>query len=188
MEAEPVPATQPVAKAEPTVAATPAVDAAEPERDARPKAAAKPKATPRAKAGAKPKAAAKPKPKAKAAAKPKATAARRKAAAPRTFEPTEAAEAAAAGADERAGGAIPLAKTPPKTRPAPTYPRPKPVSEGAPGIGRTGYRDKTEPAPGRKRGAEIVTGAMKTAGDVAQAGLALGRQALKRVVGRVPKP
>src|SRR6185503_4471164 len=52
-------------------------------------------AKPKAKASAKPRA------KAPAAAKPKATATRRKAAAPRTFEPTEAAEAAGGGGRAR---------------------------------------------------------------------------------------
>jgi hypothetical protein len=178
----PAPASEPAPappKSEPVATPDPVAPPPESaEAPAKPKAAAKPKVT----------AAAKPKAKPKAAAKPKATAARRKAAAPRTFEPTAAAETAAAGADERAAGVKPAGKKPPKTRAESTYPRPKPVSSAAPGIGGTGYRDTSAPEPGRSRRAKIATGAVKTAGGVAQAGVALGRHAVKRVVARLPKP
>jgi hypothetical protein len=141
-------------------------------RAAKSTATAKPAAKqPAAAAAAKPKAAAKPRtsPAAKTAAKPRATATRRKAAAPRTFEPTEAAEAAAGAAD------------------APTYPRPRPVSEGAPGIG-TGYRDEPAAESGRPSGVDVAASAVRAAGEVAHLGLTLGSELLKGVVKRLPKP
>jgi hypothetical protein len=124
---------------------------------------------------------------AKKTSKPRATAARRKAAAPRTFEPTQAAESAAGAADERAAGAIPLGETPrrPEER---SYPRPRPVSEGARGIGTGGYRDQPSQDSGRPSGVELATTAVKAAGEVAQLGLTIGGHVLKRVVDRLPKP
>ena len=139
-------------------------------------AATKPSAKPAAK-----------QPATKAAAKPRATASRRKAAAPRTFEPTQAAEAAAGAADERAAGAVPLEETPPVSEER-TYPRPRPVSEGARGIGTTGYRDEQAEESGRPSGVEVAATAVRAAGEVAQLGLSLGGAVLKRVAGRVPKP
>jgi len=139
-----------------------------------------------------------PKPKAKPKAKPKspgkpvaplATAGRRKAAAPRTFEPTQAAEAAAGAADERVAGAVPRAQTPPKPRPSATaYPRPRPVGEDAPGIGHTGYRDKPSPERGRPSGVELVTTAIRATGELAQVGIAVGGRILKQAAARLPKP
>jgi hypothetical protein len=116
------------------------------------------------------------------------TAARRKAAAPRTFEPTEAAEAAAGAADERAAGAVPRAETPPKPARKRTYPRPQPVREGAPGIGTGGYRDEPSPESARPSGVELATTAVRAAGEVAQLGLTVGGEVLKRVVRRLPRP
>jgi len=136
-----------------------------------------------------------PKRAAKRSSTSRATAARRKAAAPRTFEPTPAAEAAAGAADERAAGA-PLA----------AEPRPRPVREGAPGIGTTGERpDPTssatrerapEPAAseaesaerGRPSGVELVTTAVQAAGELTQIGLTVGGRLLKRAIDRLPKP
>jgi hypothetical protein len=132
--------------------------------------------------------AAKPKPAAtaKAAPKPRATAARRKAAAPRTFEPTPAAEAAAGAADERAAG---VTAAPPASSES-TYPRPRAVREGAPGIGTTTLRDKptSSDESGRPTGTELVAGAVKAAGQVAQLGLAIGGNLVKKAVERLPKP
>jgi hypothetical protein len=178
-----------------TRAATAAAESATPEpkdASAKPKTttAAKPKA-PRAKpAAAKPKAASA---KTTAAAKresaarptPRATATRRKAAAPRTFEPTPAAESAAGPADERAAGA----PTDAPREAAATYPRPRAVREGAPGIGTTTLRDQPASAEsGPPSGPELVTGAVKAAGQVAQIGLAIGGQLVKKAVERLPKP
>ena len=126
-------------------------------------AAAAESATPAPKAPAKP----------RAAAKPRATATRRKAAAPRTFEPTPAAEAAAG----------PGADLPPT--------RPRAVREGAPGIGTTPPRDDAaapESGSGRPSAPELVTGAVKAAGQVAQIGIAIGGELLKKATERLPKP
>ena len=141
-------------------------------------AAAKPKAaTAKTAAGAKPEVAARP--------TPRATATRRKAAAPRTFEPTPAAESAAGPADERAAGAPTDA---PRDAEA-TYPRPRAVREGAPGIGTTTLRDQPASAEsGRPSGTELVTGAVKAAGQVAQLGLAISGRLVKKAVERLPKP
>jgi hypothetical protein len=145
------------------------------------KAAAKPAAAKRPAAARRSAAAKKP-------ATARATATRRKAAAPRTFEPTQAAEAAAGAADERAAGAVPLSETPPKPASERTYPRPRPVSQGAPGIGTAGYRDQSSPESARPSGVELATTAVKAAGQVAQLGLTIGGHVLKRVVDRIPKP
>jgi hypothetical protein len=138
---------------------------------------------------------------AKKPAAARATAARRKAAAPRTFEPTQAAESAAGAVDERAAGPVPLAETPrkpPRERPSA---RPRPVSEGAPGIGtpadaRTpasagGGDERSETGSSesaRPSGVELATTAVKAAGEVAQLSVAIGGHVLKRVVGRLPRP
>jgi hypothetical protein len=129
----------------------------------------------------------------------RATATRRKATAPGTFEPTEAAETAAgaadpaslrsspqpAGAGARAAGSVPRAASPPP----PPEPRPRPVREGAPGMGPSGAREQP-PAPerGRAGGVELVTTAVKAAGELTQFGLAIGGQIIKRAVGKLPKP
>ena len=146
------------------------------------KAAAKPSPEKRATSAKR----AKPK-KAAAAAAPRATATRPKAAAPRTFEPTAAAESAAGAADERAAGAVPPPETPPQPATARSSPRPRPVSEGAPGIGTGGSHDQS-PESGRPSGGELAATAVKAAGEVAQLGLTIGGQVLKRLAGRVPRP
>ena len=164
-----------------TTATTRAAAAAAESATPAPKAAAQGRATG---AAAKPKPAARPKP--KAAAKPRATATRRKAAAPRTFEPTPAAETAAGAADERAAGV-------PADAPAAsegTHSRPRAVREGAPGIGTTTLRDQPPSSSGdrgRPSGPELVTGAVKAAGQVAQIGLAIGGELVKKAVGRLPR-
>jgi hypothetical protein len=139
--------------------------------------AAKPaaaKSKPRSAAKSKPRSAAKSKPRSAAKSKPRAatstasttasTAARPKAVAPRTFEPTEAAESAAATAG------------------------PRPVSEGAPGIGTGGARDERSRESARPSGVELAGTAVKAAGEVAQLGLTIGGHVLKRVVDRLPRP
>jgi hypothetical protein len=98
---------------------------------------------------------------AKRASRPAAT--RPKAAAPRTFEPTQAAEAAA-GAESR----------------------PQPVRQGAPGIGTAGRRDEHSPESRRPSGTDLAGTAVRAAGEVAQLGLTIGGEVLKRVVRRLP--
>jgi hypothetical protein len=122
----------------------------------------------------------------KAASRP--TAARRKAAAPRTFEPTEAAEAAAGAADERAAGVT--AERPAAAMRATTQPRPRPVREGAPGMGTTSADREQPPSPesGRPSGVELVTTAVRATGELTQIGLTIGGRILKRAVDRLPRP
>jgi hypothetical protein len=116
----------------------------------------------RTKAGA----AAKPKPRTAAKAKPKA-AARPKAAAPR------------------------VAATPAR-EPAKPH-RPRPVRAGAPALAESTERARSEPSEPRERGAspptgtELVTTAIQAAGELAQIGLVVGGQVLKRAVNRLPK-
>jgi hypothetical protein len=122
----------------------------------------------------------------KSASRP--TAARRKAAAPRTFEPTEAAEAAAGAADERAAGVT--AERPAAAMRATTQPRPRPVREGAPGMGTTSADREQPPSPesGRPSGVELVTTAVRATGELTQIGLTIGGRILKRAVDRLPRP
>jgi hypothetical protein len=77
-----------------------------------------------------------------------------------------------------------------QTRPAPSeaHARPRPVSEGAPGIGAAGDRDQSSQESARPSGAELATTVFKAAGEVAHLGLAIGGHVLKRAVGRLPRP
>jgi hypothetical protein len=63
------------------------------------------------------------------------------------------------------------------------------VREGAPGIGTAPSRDDAAAAgSGRPSGPELVTGAVKAAGPVAQIGIAIGGELLKKASERIPKP
>ncbi|MET0816859.1 MAG: hypothetical protein ABWZ67_04860, partial [Solirubrobacteraceae bacterium] len=67
--------------------------------------------------------------------------------------------------------------------------RPRAVREGAPGIGTAPSRDDAAaPESGRPTGPELVTGAVKAAGQVAQIGIAIGGDLLKKATDRLPKP
>jgi hypothetical protein len=114
----------------------------------------------------------------KSAAKPKAaTAARAKARTAAKPKPKPAPRAAATPAPE------------------PVKPhRPRPVRAGAPALAKSTERARSEPSEPRKRGAtpptgtELVTTAIQAAGELAQIGLTVGGQVLKRAVNRLPKP
>ena len=116
--------------------------------------------------GAKPEAAAKP----KTAAKPRAAASKPKAAArPKRVAATPA--------------------------PEPRTPhRPRPVRAGAPALKDSTERARSEASEPRERGSkppsgtELVTTAIQAAGELAQIGLTVGGQVLKRAVNRLPKP
>jgi hypothetical protein len=125
----------------------------------------------RATAKAKPKAATKP----KAAAKPKA-ATPRAAAKPRAAAP-------------------PVAAPPVAAAPAPRAPhRPRPIRAGAPALTESTERARAEASEPLERGSkppsgtELVTTAIQAAGELAQIGLTVGGQVLKRAVKRLPKP
>jgi hypothetical protein len=65
------------------------------------------------------------------------------------------------------------------------------VREGAPGIGTpgtAGTRDEPSTESARPTGTELVTTAVRAAGQVAQIGLAIGGQILKRAADRLPRP
>jgi hypothetical protein len=72
--------------------------------------------------------------------------------------------------------------------------RPRPVRAGAPALAESTERARSEPSAPRERGAspptgtELVTTAIQAAGELAQIGLTVGGQVLKRAVKRLPKP
>jgi hypothetical protein len=142
----------------------------------------------------------------------KPAAARRKApakataSAPKTTATTTAATAAAQQPSGRGKAAAPKAAKPPlKAAPepppapktfepaaTPEAPRrgPRPVRPGSPPLGQT---ERREPAPapengGAPRGTELVTTAIQAAGELAQIGITVGSQILKRTLDRLPKP
>ncbi len=90
----------------------------------------------------------------------------------------------------------PRAAAKPKPKPAPA-PRPahgpRPVRAGAPSLAESTERARTaEPPPESTTtppsGTELVTTAIQAAGELAQIGLAVGGQVLKRAVGKLPRP
>jgi hypothetical protein len=108
-----------------------------------------------------------------------------------------------AGAKPRAAAKAkpkPTASAKPRVEPAsrgaaePATPhRPRPVRAGAPSLTASTRRARTaEPAPKSSSsppsGTELVTTAIQAAGELAQIGLAVGGQVLKRAVGKLPKP
>ena len=90
----------------------------------------------------------------------------------------------------------PKAPARPKAVPAPeprTPHRPRPVRAGAPSLGESTERARTaepaaESATSPPSGTELVTTAIQAAGELAQIGLAVGGQVLRRAVDKLPKP
>ena len=107
---------------------------------------------------------------------------------PRTFEPTAGRRGGRRRRRRARRRRDPAVRDPARAAEERTYPRPRPVSEGAPGIGTAGYRDQPSPESGRPSGVELAATAVKAAGEVAQLGLTIGGQVLKRVADRLPKP
>ena len=111
-----------------------------------------------------------------AATKPKATRA----------EPAAKPKAAKAA---KAKPAAPKAQTT-SPKPQPTSPKPRAVRSGSPAL--KAAKDKRTPRrPAQAtppKGTELVTTAVQAAGELAQIGLTLGGQAVKRAVRRLPKP
>jgi hypothetical protein len=64
------------------------------------------------------------------------------------------------------------------------------VREGAPGIGPSDAREQRAPEPehGRPSGVELVTTAVKAAGELTQVSLTIGGKIIKRAVDKLPKP
>jgi hypothetical protein len=97
-----------------------------------------------------------------------------------------------------------VAARPASTRPKPAPPEPKagspstarkprPVRAGAPALKASTERARTAEPPPRSTtsppsGTELVTTAIQAAGELAQIGLAVGGQVLRRAVDRLPKP
>jgi hypothetical protein len=83
-------------------------------------------------------------------------------------------------------------KAAPKAKPAPAR-KPRPVRAGAPALRESTERARTaEPPPESTTtppsGTELVTTAIQAAGELAQIGLAVGGQVLRRAVDKLPKP
>jgi hypothetical protein len=118
----------------------------------------------------------------KPAAKPRATAAKPKSkAAPKAKAPATRTPAAPAPA--------------PAPAPEPATPRrPRPVRAGAPALAESTERARAESSEPLETGSsppsgtELVTTAIQAAGELAQIGLTVGGQVLKRAVRRLPKP
>ena len=85
-------------------------------------------------------------------------------------KPRRAAPAPRPAASARATVPTVTEPAPPRPRPAATPPPPPPRRRGPP------------------RGTELVTTAIQAAGELAQIGLTVGGQALKRAVDRIPRP
>jgi hypothetical protein len=109
--------------------------------------------------------------------------------------------AAAATATKRAAATSPRRKPAAKKR-APAKPKavpistaaakkPTPVRAGARGLDATAQQAAAMRAPATRRapsGTELVTTVVQAAGELAQVGLSIGGQVLKRAVERLPKP
>jgi hypothetical protein len=122
------------------------------------------------------------------AAKPRATAAKPKAAAKTRAAATAKPKAAAPPA-----AAAPRPRTTPRPTPVPTH-GPRPVRAGAPALAESTDRARSEASEPLEQGSspptgtELVTTAIQAAGELAQIGLTVGSQVLKRAVKRLPKP
>ena len=95
---------------------------------------------------------------------------------------------------KRAPAAKPKAAAPrPRPAAAPSQ-RPRPVRAGAPALKESTERARAEASEPLERGSkppsgtELVTTAIQAAGELAQIGLTVGGQVLKRAVNRLPKP
>ena len=81
-----------------------------------------------------------------------------------------------------------------RARPTPPPDGPRPVRAGAPALKESTERARSEASEPRERGSpppsgtELVTTAIQAAGELAQIGLTVGGQVLKRAVKRLPKP
>jgi hypothetical protein len=122
-----------------------------------------------------------------AAASRRRAPARTKAAAPKTTAQTTAAVAAA---QPSSAAEAPTAKEPSRrATEAPPRRRPQPVRPGSPPLGQKERRDAPPPPNGGgPRGTELVTTAIQAAGELAQIGITVGSQLLKRTLERLPKP
>ncbi len=99
----------------------------------------------------------------------------------------------AAAAKQKAAAPEPKVKAKPRAPASPPSHKPRPVRAGAPSLAESTRRARTaEPPPESKTsppsGTELVTTAIQAAGELAQIGIAVGGQVLRRAVDRLPKP
>jgi hypothetical protein len=137
------------------------------------------------------------------ATRPQRIGGRRRAGAKPAAKPTATARAASSGtrrkpAAKKRAAAKPRATA--KAKPAAAKPvpiskatgqKPKPVRSGASGLDAPAKKAATKRAPAPSRapsGTELVTTVVQAAGELAQVGLSIGGQVLKRAVERLPKP
>ena len=111
-----------------------------------------------------------------------------------TTKPRAAAKPkAAATAKPKAAAPAPRPRTAPRPTAVPPD-GPQPVRAGAPALKESTERARSEAAEPLERGStpptgtELVTTAIQAAGELAQIGLTVGGQVLKRAVKRLPKP
>jgi len=110
-------------------------------------------------------------------------------------KPTAATKPKAVTKPKAAAKPKPAAKSKATPAPEPRTPqRPRPVRAGAPALKESTERARAEPSEpvtsGSKppSGTELVTTAIQAAGELAQIGITVGGQVLKRAVKRLPKP
>jgi hypothetical protein len=65
---------------------------------------------------------------------------------------------------------------------------PRAVRSGSPSLKQPPRRRRAAPSSSPPKGAELVTTAVQAAGELAQIGVTLGGQMVKRAVGKLPKP
>jgi hypothetical protein len=125
------------------------------------------------------------KPKATASSKPTTSAAAKPKAAP-TAKPSPSGTSKA----KPAAPARPAPVAEVRPRPRTTTERkagPRPVRSGSPGLDAVPVQERPSD-PKTPSGTELVSTVVKAAGEVAQIGLTVGGQILKRAVDRIPKP
>jgi hypothetical protein len=112
-------------------------------------------------------------------AKPRATAAK-----PAAKAKPRATATRASSPKPTAARARPKAKAPER----PASPKPRAVRSGSPSLKQPASRGRRPQVSSPPKGVELVTTAAQAAGELTQIGLTLGRQFVKRTVGRLPKP
>jgi len=110
----------------------------------------------------------------------------------RTAKPRATAAKPKAAAAPKPKAAAPRPRTAPRPTPVPPD-GPRPVRAGAPALAESTDRARSEASEPPKQsspptGTELVTTAIQAAGELAQIGLTVGGQVLKRAVKRLPKP
>jgi hypothetical protein len=115
--------------------------------------------------------------------------------APAKRKPAAAKRSSGAARSGGARSATGKVKARPKPKAVPittaTAKKPRPVRSGASGLTEPAQKSATKRAPASRKppsGTELVTTVVQAAGELAQVGLSIGGQVLKRAVERLPKP